>query len=131
MQRIILIFFLLIANSILYSQEQEISLNIVKFLNENQLITLPTNAGFFTENLEFKPTIFDCDYCKQGFYYQWAEDENFFLIYAEDTDGSQHVTINYYGDKFVDGLPVGLIFNETTEEECYYRYKKYNPSRYQ
>lgn len=124
---VIILFF----GNLIFAQDNSENLKISQLLNSKKIIELPTNAGFFTSNLRFEPDIFDCPSCKQGFYYQWAKNENFTLRYAQYNDNSESITINYFGNDEIAGLPFDLIFNHSSEEDCYSKFKKYNPVRYQ
>lgn len=46
-------------------------------------------------------------------------------------DGSESITINNFSNSIVTGLPLGLLFNQSTAEECFYKFKKHKAVRYQ
>ncbi|NRT15388.1 hypothetical protein HNP99_001735 [Flavobacterium sp. 28A] len=113
------------------AQETPNSLKLNSLLNANKTITLPTNAGFFTKHLGFQPRPLDCSSCEQGFYFQWSQSSDFFLNFAQMNDGSESITINNFTKTIVAGLPLGLQFNQSNAEECFYKFKKYKAVRYQ
>lgn len=129
--KITITLFSLLLQFILIAQTSENSLKINALLNKDKAIELPTNAGFFTKNLGFEPGVFDCSSCKQGFYYQWSANASYFLNYAQLENGNESLTINNFSNDVIEGLPFDLAFNSSSEEECYYLFKKHNPVRYQ
>ena len=118
------IFFL--ANFNIFAQKTPLDAGISKILNKNQLVTLPAKLIFFVNNIEGEIRREYSEACEGNFYDIWDTKTGVNIIYVTLLDKTQYVSIVYRESNKVAGLPLGLIFNESTFNECKNNFKKYN-----
>lgn len=92
--------------------------NFTKMLNAKKMIALPNNLAFFTKNIGESPNIIENETCKNNEYYNWSFSNEVDLIYFILKDSNQAYSLSYFGEEKITGLPLGLVFNQTTFEQC-------------
>lgn len=101
----------------------------LKSLFREKFSVFPSNDEI-TSALGVYPESLSCENCSNGNFYSWNLDQ-FNLINVSMTDGLQYYSLEYFGKDKIQGLPEGLIFNETTAEEAKYKFTNSNAQIYQ
>ena len=109
-----------------FAQKAPVDAGISKILNVNKLITLPAKLIFFVNNVEGEIRREYSEACEGSFYDIWDTKVGVNVILVTLLNKTQYVSIAYREANQVSGLPLGLIFNESTFAECKNNFKKYN-----
>ncbi|WP_316802467.1 hypothetical protein [Pedobacter nototheniae] len=115
-------------NALDVAQATNTNINLGVLLDKNKLIPLPVTVDYFTKRLGLEPKTAENELCEKGIYYIWDLENGVNFIYSRLKDKNQYASIAYFGDEKISGLPLGLTFNESTFEQCKYRFAKYKPS---
>lgn len=110
---------------------QSTNADLSKLLDKNKLIPLPVTVDYFTKRLGFEPRTAENELCEKGIYYIWDLENEVNFIYSRLKDKNQYASIAYFGDEKISGLPLGLTFNESTFDQCKYKFAKYKPTWHQ
>nr|WP_199158963.1 hypothetical protein [Pedobacter sp. ASV2] len=110
---------------------QSTNADLGKLLDKNKMIPLPVTVDYFTKKLGFEPRTAENELCEKGIYYIWDLENEVNLIYSRLKDKNQYASIAYFGDEKISGLPLGLIFNESTFDQCKSKFAKYKPTWHQ
>ena len=102
-------------------------IGLVKLLNSDQQLELPTTAGNFTEKLGFQPNPKDDPNTKRGFYFSWPMEEEVEITFVELKDNNQYIGITAFTDDEIEGLPYNLVFNKSSFDEVRNQFKKLKP----
>jgi hypothetical protein len=94
-------------------------------LNEKKVVSLPNTLIQFKEKIGSNPNVLSNEACENDEYYSWGFSNGVNLIYYKLKNQNQAYSLSYFGDSAIAGLPLDLVFKQTTFQECKIKYARY------